>query len=348
MLQDVSRERDSRLARDRCCPCRSTPGNWSRRWRPPPGTAGAQTAGCAPGCTIDGRAGCVICRRRSAVTLVWVKRIWRCLEPRCAADLDRDHGGDPTADRLDRAGAAGGVPPSRRAGADGGRGGGGVRGRLGDGHGRRPRLRPAALWTTPPGWLECTRSAWTRPRSWPRRQPPARHSPLASSRSTVARGCSTSSKDEAEPPCRTGFLAATRPGGTESGWPHWAPSAGTPPRCGSACRRPPGCSMRSMWCASASTRSTRSPSGPAGDPRPPRTRRRPAVPDPPAAPPRARAPARGPGRLPAGLAAGDHDSWSAGLDRRPRTAAALPLPRPGPGRTASAALVCRRRRARDP
>ena len=46
------------------------------------------------------------------VTLVWVKRVWRCVEPRCPeADLDGDLAGDPAAGVVDRAG-----PAARRAG----------------------------------------------------------------------------------------------------------------------------------------------------------------------------------------------------------------------------------------
>ena len=132
----------------------------------------------------------------------------------------------------------------------------------------------------------CTPSAWTRLPSWPPPQPGAQRSRPASSLSTAGRGCWTWWKAEAERPCPAGFLTATRAGGTGSRWPRWTRSAATPPRYAPACRRPPVSSTPSMWSASVWTPRPGPPPSPTGDRWPPRARRRPAVPDPPAAAPR--------------------------------------------------------------
>src|SRR5207302_6276369 len=58
------------------------------------------------------------------VTLIWVKRVWRCAEAVCEADLDRDQRADPGAGVADRTGPGGGVPAGRR-GRPRRRGGGG-------------------------------------------------------------------------------------------------------------------------------------------------------------------------------------------------------------------------------
>ena len=59
------------------------------------------------------------------VTLVWVKRVWRCVEPRLSGgDLVGDLAGDPAAGVADRAGPGRGVPAGRAGRALGGPGGG--------------------------------------------------------------------------------------------------------------------------------------------------------------------------------------------------------------------------------
>jgi transposase len=57
---------------------------------------------------------------------------------------------------------------------------------------------------------------------------------------------STSWKAAAERPCPTGCLPAPRAGGTVCGRRRWTPTAATPPRCAPASLRRPGCSTPSM------------------------------------------------------------------------------------------------------
>jgi hypothetical protein len=60
---------------------------WSRRSRPRNGWSAVLDAGCwLIGCMTGARAGSEMCvpAAGGAVTLIWVKRVWHCLEPACA------------------------------------------------------------------------------------------------------------------------------------------------------------------------------------------------------------------------------------------------------------------------
>ena len=88
------------------------------------------------------------------VRLVWVKRIRRCHDPRCPTQTwTETHDQGAAACVFDRAGMSGGAPPGRPGWTHGCRGGFRSRRRLGDGDGRRPRVRAASgRRTGPAGW----------------------------------------------------------------------------------------------------------------------------------------------------------------------------------------------------
>lgn len=67
-----------------CWVCQRRSGSWSRSSRPPRRRCGATGAGWRPSRTAAGGRWSGTCPRPAApVTLLWLKRLWRCPEPAC-------------------------------------------------------------------------------------------------------------------------------------------------------------------------------------------------------------------------------------------------------------------------